>query len=169
MNRATGKGNFTRMNAKMGLLRIPFSAAALISILATPMPSNAASRGAAVGLWRNEDATIEIFEDQGRLSGKIVALREPRTSEGKEKTDIHNPDPSKRDRPILGLVFMSGFTRKSDTRWENGTVYDPKTGYTYSCFIELESPQKIKFHGYIGISLLGRTIFWTRITDNELP
>ncbi|MBV9105857.1 MAG: DUF2147 domain-containing protein, partial [Verrucomicrobia bacterium] len=86
------------MNAKMGLLPIPFSAAALISILATPMPSNAASRGAAVGLWRNEDATIEIFEDQGRLSGKIVALREPRTSEGKEKTDIHNPDPSKRDR-----------------------------------------------------------------------
>jgi hypothetical protein len=51
-----------------------------------------------------------------------VALNEPKTAEGKEKTDIYNPDPKKRSHPIVGLVFISGFTKKSDTHWENGPV-----------------------------------------------
>jgi uncharacterized protein (DUF2147 family) len=140
------------------MLRVP----ALILILLPAIWSRAADTVSAVGLWKNEDATFEIFEDQGMLSGKIITLREPRTPEGKEKTDIHNPDPSKRERPIIGLVFMSGFTRKSDTRWENGKVYDPKSGNTYSCYLELDGPEKIKCRGFIGISLIGRTEVWTR-------
>jgi uncharacterized protein (DUF2147 family) len=122
----------------------------------------AADIASVLGFWKNEDATFEIFEDQGKLSARIVALREPRTAEGKEKTDIHNPDPSKRERPIVGLVFMSGFTKKSDSRWENGTVYDPKSGNTYASYLELDGPDKIKCRGFIGISLIGRTDVWTR-------
>jgi uncharacterized protein (DUF2147 family) len=135
----------------------------LISILAAAVLTRAANTISAVGLWKNEDATFEIFEDQGKLSGKIVALREPRTPEGKVKTDIHNPDASKRERPIIGLVFMSGFTRKSDTRWENGTIYDPKSGTTYSCLMEVDGPDKINVRGFVGISLLGRTAVWARV------
>jgi uncharacterized protein (DUF2147 family) len=115
-----------------------------------------------IGLWKNEDATFEIFENDGKLGARIVALKEPKTPEGKEKTDIHNPDQSKQNRPIIGLVFMSGFNRKSDTRWDNGTIYDPKSGSTYSCFMELVSTDRIKVRGFIGISLIGRTDVWTR-------
>ena len=124
--------------------------------------SRAAETASPIGLWKNEDATFEIFENDGKLSARIVALKEPKTPEGKEKTDIHNPDRSKRDRPIIGLVFMSGFNRKSATRWENGTIYDPKSGSTYSCFLELDGPDRIKVRGFIGISLVGRTDVWTR-------
>ena len=122
----------------------------------------AAETTSPIGLWKNEDATFEIFENGGKLSARIVALREPKTPQGQEKTDIHNPDQSKRDRPIIGLVFMSGFSRKSETRWDNGTIYDPKSGSTYSCFMELDSPDRIKVRGFIGISLIGRTEVWTR-------
>jgi uncharacterized protein (DUF2147 family) len=115
-----------------------------------------------VGLWKNEDATFEIFEDQGKLSGKIVSMREPQTADGKEKTDIHNPDASKRGRPIIGLEFMSGFTKKTDSRWVDGKIYDPKTGNTYSSLLELDGADAIKVRGYIGISLIGRTAVWTR-------
>ena len=115
-----------------------------------------------IGLWKNEDATFEIFEGEGKLSARIVALSEPKTPDGKVKTDIHNPDRSKRDRPIIGLVFMSGFRRQSDTRWDRGTIYDPKSGNTYSSFLELESPGRIRVRGFIGISLIGRTAVWTR-------
>jgi uncharacterized protein (DUF2147 family) len=124
--------------------------------------NRAAEIASPIGLWKNEDATFEIFENDGKLSGRIVALKKPKTPEGKEKTDIHNPDRSKRDRPIIGLVFMSGFNRKSATRWENGTIYDPKSGSTYSCFLELDGPDRIKVRGFIGISLIGRTDVWTR-------
>jgi uncharacterized protein (DUF2147 family) len=123
---------------------------------------HAAEEASPTGLWKNEDATFEIFENDGKLSAKVVSLREPKTPDGKEKTDIHNPDRSKRDRPIIGLVFMSGFSRKNNTRWDNGTIYDPKNGSTYSCFMELVSPDRINVRGFIGISLIGRTDVWTR-------
>jgi len=147
----------------MTRFRIQFQLAALITILMPGILCRAADTGSPVGFWKNEDATFEIFEDQAKLSGKIIAMRDPQTPEGKDKTDIHNSDPSKRERPIIGLVFMSGFTRKSDTRWDNGTVYDPKTGNTYSGYMELDGPEKIKLRGFIGISLIGRTDVWTRV------
>jgi uncharacterized protein (DUF2147 family) len=115
-----------------------------------------------LGQWQNEDATFEIFENEGKLAGRIVDLKEP-LRDGKPKVDIHNSDPSKRSRPVMGMMFMYGFAKKSETKWENGTIYDPKSGNTYSCTMELDGPDKLKVRGYIGISLIGRTDVWTRV------
>lgn len=153
----------------MTLLRIQFQMAALLSFFISALSFGATDIASPLGFWKNDDATFEIFDNQGKLSGKITAMREPRTPEGKDKTDIHNPDPSKRERPIIGLVFMSGFTRKSDTGWENGIIYDPKSGNTYSCSMELNGPDKIKLRGFIGISLIGRTEIWKRAGRKENP
>ena len=147
----------------MARFRIQLPLLIFIFALMPALRSRAGDVASAVGLWKNEDATFEIFEDHGKLSGKVIALREPRTPTGQNLTDIHNPDPAKRERPIVGLVFMSGFTRKSDKRWENGTIYDPKNGATYSCFIELDGRERIKVRGFIGISIVGRTDVWTRL------
>jgi uncharacterized protein (DUF2147 family) len=155
------------MGNPMISLRIQLQLAALILILMQANLACAVDNLSAAGIWKNEDATFEISENQGKLSGKIIALREPQTPEGKEKTDIHNPDPTKRERPILGLMFMSGFARKSNVRWEDGTIYDPKTGNTYSGSLELAGPETIKVRGFMGISLLGRTDIWTRVHSNE--
>jgi len=146
--------------------RFHFQLTTLISILLPVILGVGSDTVSPVGIWKNDDATFEIFENQGKLSGKIIALREPRTPEGKDKTDIHNPDAAKRERPIIGLVFLSGFTQKSQTRWENGTIYDPKSGNTYSCSMELDGPEKINMRGFIGISLIGRTDVWTRVRKN---
>jgi uncharacterized protein (DUF2147 family) len=143
--------------------RIHLRLTMLISILLPVFLAGGADTVSPVGIWKNDDATFEIFENQGKLSGKIIAMREPRTPDGKDKTDIHNPDAGKRERPIIGLVFLSGFTQKSQTRWENGTIYDPKSGNTYSCSMELDGPDKINMRGFIGISLIGRTDVWTRV------
>jgi hypothetical protein len=109
----------------------------------------AAETTSPTGLWKNEDATFEIFESGGKLSARIVALREPKTPEGKEKTDIHNPDRSKQDRPIIGLVFMSGFSRKSDTRWEKGTIYDRQHLFLFHGTRWPEYDQGTGFHWYL--------------------
>jgi uncharacterized protein (DUF2147 family) len=135
----------------------------LVVLLLTQIkPAAAAESSSAIGLWQNADATFEIYDEQGTLSGKIVSLREERTAEGMTKTDIHNPDPSKRTRSIVGLVMMCGFVKKSDMHWENGTIYDPRNGSKYSCTLDLDGPDRIKVRGFIGISLLGKTEAWTR-------
>ena len=122
----------------------------------------AADSRSVTGLWKNEDASFEVYEENGKLNAKIVSLREPLAPDGKQKTDIYNPDAGKHSRPIIGLVFMTGFTPTGSGKWGNGTIYDPKSGNTYSCNMELQSTDTLKVRGYIGVSLIGRTETWKR-------
>jgi uncharacterized protein (DUF2147 family) len=138
----------------------------LFPVLAlAPVSSRAEHDNSPVGLWKTEYAQIEIFEVDGKLSGKVAALNKQYTLDGIEKTDISNPDPAKRRRPLIGLVFMSGFTRQTPGRWEHGTIYDPKTGNTYASTLEYDGGDTLRVRGYIEISLIGRTVVWTKVKE----
>ena len=150
-------------NKPMNAARPQYLLLALVTSWLGATAVRAADAPSPIGLWRGADATFEMSETEGKLSGKIVALSEPKTTDGREKTDIYNPDPMKRNRPIIGLVFISGCTKKSATRWENGTVYDPTNGKTYSCFMELQGQDKIWLRGFIGTAVIGRNYIWTRV------
>ena len=121
-----------------------------------------AAEASPVGLWKNEDATVEIFNDGGKLDGKVVALNEKYLEDGQKKNDIHNPDPAKRERPIIGLVVMTGASPDGPGKWDGGTGYDPKTGNTYSVSLEYDGGDTLKVKGYLTVSLIGRTEVWTR-------
>ena len=138
---------------------------ALASLAISSIAAKANEGSSPVGLWKTEDDQVEIFEAEGKLSGKIAALNKEYTSDGIEKTDISNPDPAKRKRPLVGLVFMTGFTHEASGRWDHGTVYDPKTGNTYASFLEYDGGDTLKLRGYIGISLIGRTAVWTKVKE----
>ena len=117
------------------------------------------------GIWLNqdEDAKIEIFENGGKYYGKIVWLKTPIDPETqKPKVDKNNPNPSLRNRPTLGLEILKDFTFDGKDEWKDGTIYDPKSGKTYSCYMRMENKNKLKIRGFIGVSMLGRTTYWTR-------
>jgi uncharacterized protein (DUF2147 family) len=58
---------------------------------------------------------------------------------------------------------LKNFVFDGKDEWEDGTIYDPKNGKTYSCYIRYaEYPNLLKIRGYIGVSLLGRTTYWTK-------
>jgi uncharacterized protein (DUF2147 family) len=134
----------------------------LLFVAPAPLPIRAAESASPIGLWKAEDAKIEIFDEEGKLAGRIAGLDEKYTKDGQQKTDIRNPDPSKRDRPLIGLVFMRGFTPAGPGKWERGTVYDPKTGNTYSASLEYDGGKTLKLRGYLLVSLIGRTAVWTK-------
>jgi uncharacterized protein (DUF2147 family) len=60
-------------------------------------------------------------------------------------------------------VILNDFVFDGDATWENGTIYDPREGKTYSCKITLKNKDNINIRGFIGLSLFGRTEMWTRI------
>ncbi len=125
----------------------------------------AQNREALVGKWltASGDAQIQIYQVSGKFSGKIVWLKKPNDSTGKPETDDKNPDSSIAKRPILGLEMLKGFTYSDEGVWEGGSIYDPKTGKTYSCKISMVDNNKIYVRGFVGISLLGRTETWSRV------
>jgi uncharacterized protein (DUF2147 family) len=122
-----------------------------------------------LGVWMNEDkdAHVEIYKDGDLYNGKIVWLKDPiREETGKPKLDKENEDESLRTRPVMGLLLLKDFVFDGDDEWEDGEIYDPKNGKTYSCYMEFEDEDDmntLKIRGFIGISLLGRTTYWTKV------
>jgi uncharacterized protein (DUF2147 family) len=123
----------------------------------------AQSDEAILGVWFNEekDGKVKIYKEDGKFFGKIVWREDvPGTS----PLDVNNPDPELRNRKKVGLVILKDF-EYDDKKWEEGTIYDPKNGKTYSCVIKMMDDGRLYVRGYVGISWIGRTTYWTR-ADN---
>ena len=57
----------------------------------------------------------------------------------------------------MGLILLKDFIfNEDDEEWEDGTIYDPKNGSTYSCYIKFGDEKTLKIRGYIGISWIGQ-------------
>jgi uncharacterized protein (DUF2147 family) len=118
-----------------------------------------------VGVWKNGEGTgmIKIYKNGDHYQGKIVWLKEPIDPEtGKPKLNKNHPVDSVRYKPLIGLINTWGFVYKGEKVWEDGKIYDPKTGNTYNCTIKMKNDNILEVRGYIGISLIGRTDTWTR-------
>jgi uncharacterized protein (DUF2147 family) len=117
-----------------------------------------------LGKWLNKDknAHIQIYKKGNTFYGKIAWLEESLNNPKKPLLDEQNPDERLRARPILNLEILQNF-RFNNGVWEDGTIYDPKSGKTYSCKISLNGNDKLDVRGFIGISLIGRTDTWTKV------
>lgn len=117
-----------------------------------------------LGLWKNGEGTgiVQIYKKGDKYYGKIVWLKVTNDPDGTPRKDINNPEASLRSRPLKGLENLRGFQYAGDGKWENGNVYDPKTGNDYSCEMTLVNPNTLEVRGFIGISLFGRTDVWKR-------
>src|SRR5688500_3608123 len=99
-----------------------------------------------LGLWQTGSGKgrIQITKYSDKYGGKLVWLREPNDESSKPKTDIKNPDESKRKNPRLRLNNLLGFTYEGGGKYENGTIYDPENGKTYKCVMELADENTLK-------------------------
>lgn len=114
-----------------------------------------------VGKWLSEDkeGITTIYENNGKYFGKITWLKKPNDSKGIPFTDSENPDESKRNNPLIGLLILKDF-HYSNNEWKGGTIYDPESGKTYTCTMWLENTHTLKVRGYWG--LFYQTQTWTK-------
>lgn len=117
-----------------------------------------------------DKSQVQIFKaNNGKYYGKIVWLAEPNKN-GKVKVDEENPDEALRNRPIVGLQLLKGFSFDEKTgEWKNGTIYNPTGGKTYNCFIKADG-NKLKIRGFIGAAWmgLGKTATWTKVDEQRI-
>lgn len=131
----------------------------------TAFKTHADNPDAIVGVWKTGEGTamVKIYKSGENYQGRVVWLKEPNDPEtGKPKVDKNHPEAANHSRPILGLVNIWGFKYTEEKTWDNGNIYDPKNGNTYSCTIRMLNANTIEVRGYIGVSLIGRTDTWTR-------
>jgi len=104
--------------------------------------------------------TVRTASCDGALCAQLVDFKlKPNDPDGYQPVDEHNPDKSKRGDKMCGHIMMGGFHPSDDPdTWDGGWIYDPDHGSTYSGKITLVDKDTVKLRGFLGISLLGRTL-----------
>lgn len=131
--------------------------------MAVSFSALAQNKDAIVGKWLNPsgEGQIEIYKKGDKYYGKLAWMKESSLN-GKPKLDSKNPDENLRKRALLNLEILKDFVY-DDGKWTDGTIYDPKSGKTYSCNLSLKSTDVLNVRGYVGISLLGRSETFRRV------
>jgi uncharacterized protein (DUF2147 family) len=112
-----------------------------------------------LGEWlsQEKDGKIIIFKQGEQYFGKISWGKTP------GKKDTNNPDEKLRNRELVGAVILKNF-KFTGSAWENGTIYDPKSGKTYDCILKVKDGNKtLDIRGFVGVAMFGRTSTWSRI------
>ncbi len=114
-----------------------------------------------LGVWKvesqDETATqVEIYKCDDKYCGKFSKLEDPNS------LDEKNPDESKRSQKLMGMNFVWGF-EFDDDQWEDGNIYDPRSGKTYDCkmWFKDDNPDVLNVKGYI--LFIGKTSVWYRV------
>jgi uncharacterized protein (DUF2147 family) len=138
------------------VLRLRITGAAILSIF---LIARAEAEPTVQGRWLTDDGkgVVSIASCGAHICGRIVEVLDKRP--GVPKTDVNNPDPHMRNRPILGLTTLSGFTG-SGSAWRGGRAYDPKSGRSYRSSLELNPDGSLKLTGCLLFICQSRR--WTR-------
>ena len=113
-----------------------------------------------IGDWTEPTGSVIRVDHCGnRICMWLIAL-------GKQimvSTDIYNPDPKLRGRPLCGLLIGSGFVARDAAHATGGTLYDPKTGGSYRGLLSAQGSTLV-VRGYLGAPFFGRSETWPRTT-----
>lgn len=152
------------INHKIKIMKKFFYFFTALCLLAFAPQSNEADK--LIGVWEpsHGKARVKIEKIADKFYGKIVWLREPNDpATGLPKLDKNNPDESMKKVPLKGYRILKDFVYSGSKEWNEGTIYDPENGSTYSCVIKLKDDNTLDIRGYVGIKTFGRTDVWKRV------
>lgn len=122
-----------------------FAALAPAALFVTVIPALAAEP--INGRWATvEGKAIVLIAPCGKnLCGRIERIVKP--TPGRPQTDINNPDPALRSKPLAGLALLSGFHDAGS--FGKGTIYDPESGKSYTSKANRKPDGTLKVQGCI--------------------
>lgn len=120
------------------------------------------------GTWLTQDGRARIRVEKcgaanAQLCGYVVWLKDPLTEQGQPRTDIKNPDATKRNRLALGHQILLGLKPNDEGRFA-GQVYNSEEGKNYDVSVWLEQPNEFRIRGCL-MGILCGSQAWTRVTD----
>jgi len=129
---------------------------ACLAALALVFVSNPALAADPNGDWlvNAKSAVIRIAPCGDALCGNIAWTKGP------AGTDKNNPDPAKRNHPVVGLTILHNMKPAGANRWE-GEIYNAQDGNTYSGSIALAGDNTLRIEGCVLGFLCGGEN-WTR-------
>ena len=72
-----------------------------------------------------------------------------------------------RSRTILGLQILTLHPKKDQPKIFDGEIYNPQDGNTYSGYIEVLGPDKIRLNGCILYNIICKGEDWVRVPQPD--
>lgn len=145
-------------------MRVALTAALFLSGLAA---AQAAPTQDPSGTWLTGDGRAKVRIDRcgpagANICGKVVWVKASMNEDGTPRTDIKNPDPKKRARPVLGLTLLDNL-KPEETKF-SGEIYNADEGKMYQVSLERESGSELSVSGCL-LKILCGSQTWTRVPD----
>lgn len=136
-------------------MRPPISAARCLLLALVALSATAFAAEPITGKWLtdNQQALVDIQPCGAALCGTIVKVL--RVKPGSAKTDVFNPDPSKRHNPMEGTVILSELVDAGDL-WK-GKIYNPESGKRYNARAKRDADGSLKVEGCVAFICQGPT------------
>ena len=115
-----------------------------------------------LGQWKSVDkdgvskCIVNIYEDQGKVYGKIVKLI---VNDSDNKLCV-NCEGEEKNKPFLGLNIIKGL-EKDGKYYRNGTIFDPENGQEFRCRLTLKDSKTLQVRGYL--AFVYSTQYWVRV------
>ena len=77
-------------------------------------------------------------------------------------TDVRNPDPTLRSRPMLGLQILT-LLPSSKPNVYDGEIYNPQDGNIYAGYVEMLGPDLMRLNGCVLYNLICQGQDWVRV------
>ena len=114
-----------------------------------------------VGRWRTEtrNGIVEIQRCGASICGRLMTSELLRQQP--DLKDVKNQNAAQRNRPLKGLLLISGFTADGDA-WSGGKIYNPDDGKTYKAKVTPVDANTLKVRGCVFVPIC-KTQTWTRV------
>ena len=160
------------MRVKSVLAQSVLALAALTPLIAAG-PAATADLSSPVGLWQAVDDSTKqptgwfiISNHDGVYSG-IIAKMFMKPGEAPNPVCDKCVD-DRQNHPWLGLEIIRDMKQEEADKYGGGNILDPRDGKVYHATLKLtQDGQTLVVRGYLGIELLGKNTYWTRLPDSD--
>lgn len=118
-----------------------------------------------LGEWATQGHSAQVriercAAEPETFCGTVTWLWEPLDVNGQPVRDAKNPDPKLRERPVIGLALLRGFSDTANGS-SHGQIYNPENGRTYSASLRLRDADELEVKGCV--MFLCDTQVWRRL------
>ena len=127
------------------------------------------SPDAIVGKWMaipKKNLLVQVYKYGNQYRGKIVWFNDndDKTKPMNTRLDEKNENPALRKRKVLGLEVLDNMVYNvKNNRWENGKIYDAKSGKTYNSSASIKDTT-LQVRGFWHFEFIGMNMNFKKIS-----
>ena len=130
--------------------------------------SDSSPANAILGKWQSlgGSVTVEVFKGGDKFHAKLVSFddSDDPSRPMHARLDELNPDPQLRKRKVLGMDVVRNLTFNSkQKRWENGVIYDSRSGKSWSSVAAITRHGLLQVKGYWKFEFISKSAKFKRI------